>query len=487
MAADEARPGDGPGEATRDLRATIGGRYRIDLDAPLGAGGMCLVYPGIDLRSRKPVAAKTLRVEYRQDPESRARFRSEARLLAFLNHDNVVRVLAVVEDPVAPWVVLEQVPGRNVQDLLRRRGTLTPEEVVPILDQTAMALSHLHARGLVHLDVKPQNLVLTDDGRLKVIDFGLAQPAGQPAATVGGRAFGTVGYVAPEQAAGDPVGPPADIYALGCVAYELLTGEPPFAALAAGNPNAAVRARFERLPDPPSRVRPDLGLPRWVDDVVLHALAVDPAARYGDAVMFAALFRSWVEGDVADLPDYGPGRFAPVRPSEREAARAALRARPRERAVGTGLAAEPPTTARELPEATVVPINDPFAPAEPEDGVRRLARRLWVACGVLLLANLLVAGALLATQGRLPGIREPLPPAPADRLAGATAARDGAAVLSEPSVGAPTRASLSAGAPLTLGDAPLETSEGRWWPVTVSTTGGPVSGWMPDADIRHGP
>ncbi|HEX5499645.1 MAG TPA: serine/threonine-protein kinase, partial [Thermomicrobiales bacterium] len=204
MVADEANPNEPADGGARRLQATIGGRYRIDLDAPLGASGIDLVYLGVDIRTRQPVAVKTLRLEYRQNPETRARFRSEARLLAFLNHPNVVRVLAVVEERSAPWVVLEHRPGRSVRELLAERGALTPEEVVPILEQTASALDHLHARGLVHLAIEPHNLLVGNDGSLQVTDFGHAQPAGQPQQIVAGHAFGPAAYLAPEQASGEP-------------------------------------------------------------------------------------------------------------------------------------------------------------------------------------------------------------------------------------------------------------------------------------------
>ncbi|HEU5434133.1 MAG TPA: serine/threonine-protein kinase, partial [Thermomicrobiales bacterium] len=326
MVADEANP-NGPSDGgDRRLQATIGGRYRIDLDAPIGAGGMSLVYLGVDTRTRRPVAVKTLRIEYRKDPETRARFRSEARLLAFLNHPNVVRVLAVVEERGAPWVVLEHQPGRTVRELLNERGTVTPEEVVPILEQTASALDHLHARGLVHLAIEPKNLLVGDDGAVRVVDFGQAQPAGQPQQIVAGQTFGTAAYLAPEQASGEPVEAAADIYALGCVVYELLTGSPPFVAADAASRNDVIRARLAGPPPAPTALRPDLRLPRWIDDVVLLALAREPSARYGDAVSFARLYRSWVEGD--DMPDVGPRAAGPVRQTEREAALAALRARP---------------------------------------------------------------------------------------------------------------------------------------------------------------
>ncbi len=271
----------------------VAGRYEVDLDAPLGSGGMALVYKGRDLRTRRPVALKTLRLEYRGDPETRARFRHEARLMAFVAHPNVARVFDLHEDVDAPWVVQEYIPGRTLRDLIEERGTFRPGEVADLLDQIAAALGHLHERGLVHLDVKPQNLLVTPDGVVKLIDFGLAQTAGARQELIGGTTFGTAAYLAPEQAAGEAVDAATDVYALGCVVYELLTGRPPFQSDGRGEvKNDLIRAHLEQRPVAPSLVRPDLDLPDGLDDVVLWALAKEPAQRYRDAEAFARLFRA---------------------------------------------------------------------------------------------------------------------------------------------------------------------------------------------------
>jgi eukaryotic-like serine/threonine-protein kinase len=474
MVADEANP-NGPSEGgARRLQATIGGRYRIDLGAPLGAGGASLVYLGVDDRTRRPVAVKTLRIEYRNDPETRARFRSEARLLAFLNHPNVVRVLAVVEERGAPWVVLEHAPGRTVRELLAERGTLTPEEIVPILDQTASALDHLHAHGLVHLDVKPQNLLLGDDGSLRMIDFGLAQPAGQPQQAVAGHTFGSAAYLSPEQASGEPVDAAADIYALGCVVYELLTGTPPFVAADAAARNDVIRARLAGPPPPPTAIRPDLRLPGWIDDVVLLALARDPNARYGDAVSFARLFRSWVEGD--DLPPFEPRGAGPVRQTEREAALAALRARP------AGFRASVATPADLAPAPTLEgearPLVGPFEADAAGDGrFRRVGRWLWAAVAALLIVDLALGASLVVTQGRLPPIYEPA--AVLRPGGGATVSGGEAALRAGPSAGSAAIRTLPRGARVTLGAGPVETSEGVWWPATQ----GGDTGFLPESAL----
>ena len=150
--------------------------------------------------------------------------------MAFLDHPNVAKVYDLLDEGEAPWAVLEFVPGRSLKDVVGDRGALPPAEVADLLDQIASALDHVHDRKLVHLDIKPQNLLLTPDGLVKLIDFGLAQPAGSTQELIGGTTFGTAAYLSPEQAAGEPVDCTADVYALGCVVYELLTGQPPFLA-----------------------------------------------------------------------------------------------------------------------------------------------------------------------------------------------------------------------------------------------------------------
>ncbi|MER3436923.1 MAG: hypothetical protein C4346_04560, partial [Chloroflexota bacterium] len=284
--------GQGGNHADVQARRVVAGHYELDLEAPLGSGGMALVFRGRDLRMRRVVALKTLRPEYRRDPETRARFRREARTMAFLRHPHVARVFDLYEDEDAPWVVLEYVPGQSLKEIVRERGPLPLPEIAGILEQVADALGHLHDQGLVHLDVKPQNLILTPEGIVKLIDFGLAQQAGGPQETVGGFTFGTAAYLSPEQACGEVVDASTDVYALGCVIYELLTGQLPFGGDAAPDKHHVIRARLDRDPEPPSATRPDLHLPPWVDRVVLKALARHPQDRYHDVREFSRDFRA---------------------------------------------------------------------------------------------------------------------------------------------------------------------------------------------------
>src|SRR3954463_3560558 len=217
------------GMTTPDPRTTIAGRYAVDLESAPSDSGIAVTYRGRDLRTREPVVVKTLRLEYRGDPQMRARFRREARLLQFLSHPNVIRALTFAEERGAPWLVLEQVRGNTLRTELAEHAPLSPEQVVPILSGAAAALDHLHARGLVHLDVRPENMVITPDGNVKLIDFGFAQSAGTMQEAVDGLSDGT-DYLAPEQLCGEAVSNATDVYALGSVVYECLTGQQPFIA-----------------------------------------------------------------------------------------------------------------------------------------------------------------------------------------------------------------------------------------------------------------
>jgi len=446
----------GPGEP----RATIAGRYEVDLAAPIGGGGMALVYRGRDLRTRRPVAVKTLRLEYKQDPDTRARFRREARLLAFLAHPNVVRVFDFVEDRGATWVVLEQLSGRSLKDVVAERGPLPAEEVAAILEQAASALGHLHGRGLVHLDVKPQNLQLAEDGRIKLIDFGLAQAAGGPQQSVGGRTFGTAAYLAPEQACGEAVEPATDVYALGCVVYELLTGRPPFGEGRGGDrKNDVVRARLERLPTPPTRARPDLKLPAWVDDVVLWALAREPSARYASAETFARVFRAAVEGErVVDIGTTGRVPAVEVPASWPEAA---PNGRPNVGANGLMAWGNPAVARRSA----------------------RLRRGLWRAVVAVGVVDVLLAVGLLLGTGELPGVYDPGPPV----LGAGSDARvvvPDARVRDAPGLASTALWALDEGEWVEITGQAVPGDDGRrWWPVVVDRNGGSATGYMAEEVI----
>ena len=200
-----------------------GGRYR--LEHPLGHGGMATVYLAHDEELGRPVAIKLLAERLAGDPDFRTRFLREARLAARLSHPNIVTVYDAGEaEDGRPYIVMEYVPGTTFAEL----GQIAPSEAVELAIQASRGLAHAHAAGLVHRDVKPQNLLLREDGTVKVADFGIARAAETTALTQVGTVLGTAAYLSPEQALGEQVTAAAYIYSLGAVLYELLTGRPPY-------------------------------------------------------------------------------------------------------------------------------------------------------------------------------------------------------------------------------------------------------------------
>ncbi len=204
----------------------VSGRYA--LERPLGHGAMSVVDLARDVELDREVAVKRLAENFARDDDLRARFQREARLAARLAHPNVVRVYDVgSDDDGRPFIAMEFVDGETLAELLARRGPLPPDEVAALGVQACRALAAAHAAGLVHRDVKPQNLILRRDGLLKLGDFGIAFGLEGTRLTIAGTVLGTAAYLAPEQARGEEVTAAADIYGLGAVLYELLTGHPP--------------------------------------------------------------------------------------------------------------------------------------------------------------------------------------------------------------------------------------------------------------------
>ncbi|MFD1932681.1 MULTISPECIES: Stk1 family PASTA domain-containing Ser/Thr kinase [Nonomuraea] len=260
----------------------LGGRY--ELDGVVGRGGMAEVYRARDIRLDRIVAIKTLRADLARDHTFQARFRREAQSAASLNHPAVVAVYDTGEDnsdgaPV-PYIVMEYVDGRTLRDLLRADRRLLPERAVELVDGILRALDYSHRGGIVHRDIKPANVMITRNGDVKVMDFGIARAMADSAATMTQTAqvIGTAQYLSPEQARGERVDARSDIYSTGCVLYELLTGQPPFTG---DSPVAIAYQHVREEPIPPSQIDPEI--PKWADAIVLKAMAKDPAQRYQSA------------------------------------------------------------------------------------------------------------------------------------------------------------------------------------------------------------
>jgi eukaryotic-like serine/threonine-protein kinase len=301
----------------------IAGRY--ELEELVGAGGMSAVYRAHDRLLERKVALKILDASYSADEETIERFRREARSVAQLVHPGIVTVIDRGADDGRQFIVFEYVDGLSLKEALDDAGRLPVRRALELAIETGRALSFAHGRGIVHRDVKPQNILLTPDGRAKVTDFGIARSLGVDSVTQSGTVLGTSSYIAPEQATGGEVGPATDVYALGVVLYELLAGEVPFT----GDTFVAVAMRHVTEPVPPLlERRPDL--PLRLVAAVERALAKDPAERYASMDDFVGELESCLDGlDVE--PDRQPTLIVSRPPPPRERRPAPTRARSRRR------------------------------------------------------------------------------------------------------------------------------------------------------------
>src|SRR5688500_15636499 len=236
---------------------------------------MAVVHEGMDRQLKRPVAVKVLSSPFDRDKDFVERFRREAHAAARLNHPNIVAVYDSGSDDGTHYIVTELVEGETLADLLQREGALAPERVLEIARQVCHALEAAHDKGVIHRDVKPGNVMITPQGRVKVVDFGIARAAGAESVTRTGLVMGSASYLSPEQARGEPGDERSDIYSFGCVLYQMLTGRPPFVA---ENPISALYQHVNEPVEPPSSIRP---APAALERVVLHALEKEPAKRFG--------------------------------------------------------------------------------------------------------------------------------------------------------------------------------------------------------------
>src|SRR5437588_1207146 len=257
------------------LGTILNGRYR--LEARIGAGGMSTVYRALDETLQRQVAIKLMNREVSSDSDELARFRREARAVAQRSHPYVVGVIDAGEDDGRPYIVFECVDGETLKERIRRQGRLPIPEAVAYAIEIAHALGAAHARHIIHRDVKPQNVLIDEEGSAKVTDFGIARTLEEDGLTADGRVLGTTDYVSPEQALGQPVTGQSDLYSLGVVLYEMLTGEVPFK----GENQVAVAMKHvrEMLPDVQAK-RPEVSAA--LAAVVDRATAKRPEGRHAD-------------------------------------------------------------------------------------------------------------------------------------------------------------------------------------------------------------
>jgi serine/threonine protein kinase, bacterial len=258
------------------MGTVLDGRYRIEV--LIATGGMSAVYRGLDLRLDRPVALKIMDSRYARDQQFLTRFQREARAVARLKDAGLVAVYDQGIDGQHPFLVMELIEGGTLRELLRERGPMPPHAVAAVLRPVLGGLAVAHRAGLVHRDIKPENVLISDDGDVKIADFGLVRAVADAKITSTSVILGTAAYLSPEQVSTGDATPRSDVYSVGILAYELLTGKTPFTG------DSALAVAYQRMDNDVSRPsRVIAGVPTQFDELVLHATAREPAGRYADA------------------------------------------------------------------------------------------------------------------------------------------------------------------------------------------------------------
>ena len=275
----------------------LANRYR--LTEQIGIGGMAIVYRAVDLRTGHNVAVKVLRPEYNEDSEFISRFQREAEAASKMTHHNIVNLLDVGMDGESRYLVMEYVQGKTLKTVIQERGKLSPALAGQIAIRILSALEHAHRNGIVHRDIKPQNILVHADGHIKVADFGIARIANSSTLTKGDNVMGSVHYFSPEQAKGEGANATSDIYSTGIVLYEMLTGRVPYDG---DNPVAVAMQHLHATPVPIQNLAPDV--PPALVRVCMKAMEKNPAMRYQTARDMAADIRMALENRNGDRPVY---------------------------------------------------------------------------------------------------------------------------------------------------------------------------------------
>ncbi|MDE5564675.1 MAG: protein kinase, partial [Oscillospiraceae bacterium] len=254
----------------------LDGRYEIT--ELIGVGGMADVYKATDVVDNKLVAVKILKKEFVENEEYLRRFRNESKAIATLSHPNIVKVYDVGFSDTLQFIVMEYIDGITLKEYIDSEQVLTWKDSVHFVIQILRALQHAHDRGIVHRDIKPQNIMLFTDGTIKVMDFGIAKFAREDERTGGDQAIGTVHYISPEQARGDETDEKSDIYSVGVMLYEMLTGQKPFDT---DNPISVAVMHMQNTPERPRAINPDI--PAGLEEIILRAMEKDAENRYQTA------------------------------------------------------------------------------------------------------------------------------------------------------------------------------------------------------------
>jgi serine/threonine protein kinase len=394
---------------------TLGGRF--ELTERIAIGGMGEVWKARDQILGRVVAIKILKEEYSGDPAFLNRFRAEARHTALLNHEGIANVFDYGEEGGSAYLVMELVPGQPLSAVIEKEQVLSPDRTLSIVGQTATALAVAHRQGLVHRDVKPGNILVLPDGRVKITDFGIARLADQGPLTATGQVMGTAQYLAPEQATGQPATGSSDIYALGVIGYELLAGRRPFSG------ESQIAIALAQVNDAPPPL-PE-SIPRPVRALIGSMLAKDPADRPRDAESLARAVGAIRAGDIRAAEIAVPGMLAFA--SGGDTATAAV---PRQDTQATTAVPAPVTSALPTvaaPAAAGIAASRDWSEEdvdtpEPAPDYRRDTenrRSPWLIPLIVLLLLALAAIAFLVLQPLLAG--DDVDPAPSETSASASA------------------------------------------------------------------
>ncbi len=254
----------------------LDGRYEIH--EVIGVGGMAVVYRAYDSIDDRTVAVKILKDEFSQNEEFLRRFRNESKAIAVLSHPNIVKVYDVSIGDRIQYIVEEYIDGITLKEYLDQQKQIKWKEAIHFVVQILRALEHAHGKGIVHRDIKPQNIMLLQDGTIKVTDFGIARFSHSETRTMTDKAIGSVHYIAPEQARGDYTDEKTDIYSVGVMLYEMLTGRLPFEA---DNAVSVAIMQLQTDPKPPREIDPSI--PEGLEEITLRAMQKDPERRYQSA------------------------------------------------------------------------------------------------------------------------------------------------------------------------------------------------------------
>ena len=299
------------------LGTKLADRYLIE--ELVGVGGMCNVYRAFDAEALRTVAVKMLRDEYAADEEYLRRFRNESRAINALSHPNIVKIYDVVLDAPNPYLVMEYVSGITLKEYIEQKKPISGRTAANIAGLVLTALQCAHENGIVHRDVKPQNIMVTEKGEVKVMDFGIARFAMSQSRTIDGNAIGSVHYISPEQALGGAVDQRTDIYSVGVILFEMLSGKLPFDG---ESPISVALQQVEQNPKTLRSLNP--GVPVGLEQITLHAMAKDPARRYQNCGEMIADLRRWLADPKATFPAYAVKAAKPARKGD-EAPAAARR------------------------------------------------------------------------------------------------------------------------------------------------------------------